>query len=479
MLVRQTAYYMVAGVVSAILGLLSAVVFTRMLTPADYGVYIIGVSSAGIISAILFTWLRYSALRFQAEGGAVDIRATALLAYGLSALASPLAIAFLSLHSSVPVERASLAVLFALGLGLFELGQELLKARLQTRAFVTAAILRSLAAFALCLIAAWLGFGGLGQLAMAACAYFVTAAALGGQIWKGPLAPIDLGRLKTFARLGAPMTVAGFVFAFHAALDRLFVAWWLGDSAAGLYGASADLVRQMILLPASSVAAATIPLAIRAYTSEGPAATRLQLQKGAELLLAILLPSVVGLALVSPYLAELILGPAFRAMAVQIMPILAFAWLFQSMSQSYVHTSFHLAKRPELNVAHALATLFLNVLIIGPMINAFGLLGAAGSLAISEALGFVVGVGLTRRAHPLPMIPGPATRVAMATAFMGLTIYQLERLMPGKDAGAFAIVVAGGVGAYALACLAMDVFGCRAFAERLANRGLLATPAST
>ena len=119
MLLRHTAQYMIAGLVSAIFGLLSAVVFTRMLTPSDYGVYLIGVSAAGVISAVLFTWLRYSAMRFQSEGGAVDVRATALVAYGLSAGAAPVAIAIVSLVWGLSWERAGLAVLFALGLGLF------------------------------------------------------------------------------------------------------------------------------------------------------------------------------------------------------------------------------------------------------------------------------------------------------------------------------------------------------------------------
>ena len=64
-MLSQTFHYSVASVVSAAIGLLSAVVFTRLLSPEEYGVYVVGLSTAGIVSALLFTWVRVAALRFQ------------------------------------------------------------------------------------------------------------------------------------------------------------------------------------------------------------------------------------------------------------------------------------------------------------------------------------------------------------------------------------------------------------------------------
>ena len=88
-MLSQTFHYSIASVVSAAIGLLSAVVFTRLLSPEEYGVYVVGLSTAGIVSALLFTWVRVSALRFQSEGGAVDVRKTIFVAYLISALAAP------------------------------------------------------------------------------------------------------------------------------------------------------------------------------------------------------------------------------------------------------------------------------------------------------------------------------------------------------------------------------------------------------
>ena len=457
MLLRHTSHYLFASAASAVFGLLSTAVFTRLLAPADYGVYVVGVGAAGIISAVLFTWVRYAAMRFQSEGGAVDVRATVLIAYIVSVAAAPLALAAMILICHFPLPQAICVVFFALGLGLFELGQELLKARLQTGPYVLASTLRCVAAFALCLTAAWLGGRGLGQLAMAALAYFVTSALMATRIWRAPMGQIEWTRLGMFLTLGVSLTCSGFIFAFHAALDRLIVAWTLGDSAAGVYGASADLVRQVILVPTGSVAAAAVPLVVRAMAQGAPGAVKKQLEAGAELLLAILVPAVFGLALTGSYLVECLMGPSFRATAASIIPILCFAWLFQSISQSYVHLSYHLAKRPGLSTAQGLATLAVNAATIWPAIAAFGLPGAAASLVLAEGVGAAIGFALTRYAYPLPSILGPLRRVGAATGIMALAILGLEKWFPNKTAGTLALLIVGGVAVYGLAALALDI----------------------
>ena len=81
---------MIASVVAAMFGFLSTATFTRLLSPDDYGIYVIGVGLAGFVSAILFTWVRFSVMRLQSEGGASDFRTTALVAYGISVSCAPL-----------------------------------------------------------------------------------------------------------------------------------------------------------------------------------------------------------------------------------------------------------------------------------------------------------------------------------------------------------------------------------------------------
>jgi O-antigen/teichoic acid export membrane protein len=459
-MLNQTVHYMIASVVSAAVGLLSAIVFTRLLSPEEYGVYVVGLSTAGIVSAMLFTWVRVSALRFQSEGGSVDVRATVFLAYLISALAAPVALLIATLTTSVSIERNLAAIFFALGLGLFELGQELLKARMQSFAFMSAAIARACIAFLLCLTAALLGGGGLSQLAMVTITYFITASLFAATIWRRPVAGLNISDLRTFSRFGIPITLSGIVFAVHAALDRMLVFHLMGDNAAGHYGASADLVRQIILIPATSIASATIPLAVRAFARGGTRDARPHLEFSFELLLAAVLPAVVGVAFTSSYIAGVVLGSNFRETAAQIMPILAFAWLFQSISQSYVHASFHLAKTPFLTTLQSVGMLLVNLMMMPVLIVRYGLAGAALGLVAAEAFGMGFGWFLTRKAFPLPFNVLHVLRIASATAIMALVLTVLKPLL-SVGIASLCILAACGCLTYLAAAMAFDIVGMR------------------
>src|SRR5947209_16572753 len=117
MLIRHASHYLSSSVVSAGFGLLSVVVFTRALSDAEYGVYVIGTSTAGILSAILFAWIRLSVLRFQSEGKSVDVRATALFGYGVAVIASPVFLLLAAFFTNASTTRMLATAVFTLGLG--------------------------------------------------------------------------------------------------------------------------------------------------------------------------------------------------------------------------------------------------------------------------------------------------------------------------------------------------------------------------
>ena len=46
----------------------------------------------------------------------------------------------------------------------------------------------------------------------------------------------------------------------------------------------------------------------------------------------------------------LVLGPQFRDVAAEIMPILAYFWLANGITQNYLHISFDIAQKPMLYI---------------------------------------------------------------------------------------------------------------------------------
>jgi O-antigen/teichoic acid export membrane protein len=469
-MLRHASQYMIASVVAAVFGFLSTATFTRLLSPDDYGIYVIGVGIAGFVSAILFTWVRFSVMRLQSEGGARDFRTTALVAYGISVSCAPLLLLVIAPLARRNWQEVGCAIVLALGIGLVEMGQEIMRARFQVREFVTGAVLRTVVSFGLCLAAIELGWGGFGLLAGTALAYFVSAAFSARTTWRAPLAKANLGELRLFFRLGFVFTITAFVYTFQCSMDRLFLAWHSGEAFSGLYGASADLTRQIIQMPAGSLAAAAFPIAVSSLAQHGSAKAREQLERFGGILLAVSVPAAIGLSLTVPYLASFLLGPAFREAAGLIVPMLAAGWLFQCITQYYVHVSFHLAKKPEWSLVQGLISVAINIVCIWPMTDAWGMQGTAASFLVSEVCGTAAGMMLTRYAYSLPYLLGPLARTLLASGLMAGAVLALERLLPVPGIAAFVVLAASGMLVYALAALGLNLCGARTMCHTLSLR---------
>src|SRR6516164_8063753 len=130
MLVGQTAINFPANVVSAAFGLINVMVFTRLFAPAEFGTYVLGVGFAAIATAFMSNWLRLPIMREQARGDGTDIRGIVLPGLLVSCLSAPPAYA-VAILAGIDSGPALAAVVLALTMGLFEIGQDLLRAQLK------------------------------------------------------------------------------------------------------------------------------------------------------------------------------------------------------------------------------------------------------------------------------------------------------------------------------------------------------------
>lgn len=452
--------YLVAHGLPAMLGFAGIIIFTRILSPEEYGLYVVGMSLAGIINAILFAWLRLSILRYQSEGDEADIRLASLVGYGVSVALSPVVLIALLFATGSPLPQLLLAAMVALALGLFEFGQNVLNARQLSGPYMKASILRAVLTLAISLALVHFGMGGNGLLLGIAGAYVATALVFSPVIWRAPVLGFEPAAFVKMLAFGAPMAVSGMVFSLHGALDRLIIDYFLGEGATGVYGASADLVRQIILFPAMAIGAAMVPMVIRSLAEGGREQADRQLNLSIEMLLTVVLPAVIGLALVAPAFSLLMLGSEFRDMAAHLIPILSFAWLFQAVTQQYVHVSFHLAKTSGFLLMQGTVLLAVNLVLTVLLVPAWGLTGAAWALVFSEAAGVVVGFLLARRAHPLPLPAGPVVRVLAACAAMAAPTW-LATTLVSDPVLSLSLAIPAGILSYGLAAVALNVMGLR------------------
>lgn len=459
--------YLGAHLLPALIGFVALILYTHLLSPAEYGIYVIGISISGIISALFFTWVRLSVARYQAKSPELDLRAEAAVAYVGTAVViaclTPIALFIARPNIGIGIVAASL--LMSLTFTAFEIGQEFKRAQLNPLRFTIIAVVRSILGLALGLLVVESGGGGLGLL-VAVSVSFLIAAVLNLQGAPASFRLFAVDNLVQFLRYGLPLSLGALAFALHGALDRLGVAYLLGQSGAGYYGIAADFTRQLFGILASSVASAMFPIAFRSLADAGVAATRARLAEGAELLLALIAPVAVWLAICANVVAAALLGSEFQSSVATLLPLLALGRLFGAVNQYYLQVSFQLAEKPLLQVAHDSLVLVVNIALLFPLTLAFGLKGTAAAVLIAEALGIAIGIWLSRSAFRLPFNGWGMARVFAATVIMALVTFAAKSAVGG---GILALVTVGAAGglAYAGAAVFFDIAGVRSLIASL------------
>ena len=468
MLFGQTAINFAANVFSAAFGLINVVVFTRLFAPAEFGTYVLGLGFGTIASTFMTTWLRLPIMREQARGDGTDIRGIIVPGLLISCLAAPitfLGAMLIGLDSGPALAAAGLAV----AISFFDTGQDLLRARLRAFTVMKAVIVRAVMVSVLGIAVSLLSQSGVFLMVSSALAYLLAAWAFSRDVWGGAIVHFDGPRLFGMAKAGIPLTVSLTLLALSSVIDRFIIAHLIGPGAAGQYSAGVDLVRQALIIPAVSASAAFMPLVVQVNANQGPEAARSHLEDCLEFLLAIMLPACIGFAVVSGHIANVILGPDFRSMAVEVMPIVSVAVIFQIMSYQYLHISFLLSERNTFYLVNTGSALAVNLVASYLLIQHYGAGGAAWGRLVAEVFGFFCALLLTRWAFPMPVPYLRLTRVLIATIVMAIVVRSLELALHLGDKDALAVLLPVGIVTYLTMCWLLNIAKSR---YRL-NRGLL------
>jgi O-antigen/teichoic acid export membrane protein len=456
MLVGQTAINFAANVVSAVFGLINVIVFTRLFAPADFGTYVLGTGFATIFSTFMTTWLRLPIMREQARGDGTDIRGIVVPGLLLSGVLAPVGYVG-ALAIGLGSEPALAAAALSLAIGLFDTGLEILRARLFAFTVMKATIVRAILVSVLGVAVSALSHSGMLLLVSSTLAYLLAAWVFLGEVWGGARIRFDGPRLLAMVKAGIPLTLSLTLLALSGVIDRFIIAHLIGHGAAGQYSAGVDLVRQALIIPAVSASAAFVPLAVQINANQGREAALHHLDECLEFLLAIALPACLGFAIVSSHIANVVLGPEFRSTAIEVMPIVSVAVIFQIMSYQYLHISFLLSERNAFYLLNTGSALAVNLVVSYLLIQHFGAVGAAWGRLSSEIFGFISALALTRWAFPMPVPYLRLTRVLIATIVMAIVVRSLELVLNLADKDALAVLLPAGIATYLTMCWLLNI----------------------
>ncbi|WP_158918563.1 lipopolysaccharide biosynthesis protein [Caulobacter sp. S45] len=463
--------YLPVNIVQAVAGFGSIVVFTRMLSPADYGAYALAYSVTSLVYTCLFVWIEAAMARFYAAEtvvGRSNLYATLYRAFAAMAVALPaLAVAILVL---LPV-GSGLKLAIGAGLvsiivrSLLKLAQERRRAAGQVRGYALFDMAQTGGGFALGAVFALIGWGGAAPLAGAGAASAMCLLfALPSEIGPARRGRFEPERLKGYAAYGAPIALSLIMGLALATTDRFVLAAFTNEATVGAYHAGYSLSNRTLDVMFLWLGMAGGPACIAALERGGRAALEHTAREQASFMVLISLPAAAGLALVARPLAELMVGPALRDNAARVTPWIALSGLFYGLTTHYLNTAFTLARRTGrqfLAIAlPALANLALTLLLI----PRFGLDGAMWATTASYALGAVASILLQRNGLYLPIPWNTLGRSALATAAMAAAVLRMP-----STGGVGELALKAGVGAmtYALVAFALDAGQARTHSGRL------------
>ena len=476
MLIGQASINLTANILSALLGLLSAFAFTRLFSPHDYGIYLLGVGFASVVSVFLVGWFRNLILSRHARDDGTDVRGLLISGYSICCLVAPLGYG-LGRLVGLDAAPALAAVVLAVVIGLFELTQDLVRARLMAFTVMRATLVRAASLLCLGVVVALLSPTGFLLLLSSALAYLLAVLVQSRAAWRGTVVKFDVSGLSAVAWQGLPLTLSLTLLAISSVTDRFMIANLVGAAEAGKYVAGLDLVRQTLMMPAMSAAAAFFPLAVQIHARLGKVAVRSHLAECVELLLSITLPACLGFAVISSHVANVVLGADFREVAAQTMPIVAVAVIFQVLTQQYMHASFLLSGRNSLYLINTASIIAANVILSYVLVSNDGAVGAAWARLGADAIGFVCALILSRWAFPVPIPLGRLALTMIAAMLMALAVGALDRTLHVSDLTACVVLSGAGLTSYVALCWLLDIsrtrgrlkLGLALFRTKLAN----------
>lgn len=479
MLLKHSFYYFLARGIPGLASFLALALFTRLLSPEQYGQYALVLATSGLAYTVLFSWLPLGLLRFlpaHQEAAQKDALLSAVFSLFWS-LSAVILIAAVGLWLATPLfalQSQSLRTFCLLGACLlwarawFELNLELSRSTLKPKLYGVLSTVKVVISILLGGLFAYLGFGATGVLIGSAAAFLVPAAAVSRGQWR-KLRPLgtERKRIGQLALYGAPLTATFALEFVISGSDRLLLAWLKDVEAAGLYVVGYDMAKQSLTLLLMIINLAAYPLAVYAFERQGQEAARQQLSQNFVLLLAVGLPATAGFALLASNIAGVLVGKAFSDAATELMPWIAVATLLAGIKAYYVDLSFQLSKKTRLQVLVALFAAVTNLLLNLWLIPRYGLLGAAYSTLIAYAAALGGGWWLGNRVFTLPLPLGETVKVAFATLVMALALLPTLPL-----SGSLALVgqISLGVVVYVTALLLLNVAGCRRIFIRLLSR---------
>ncbi len=435
---RDARYYLLSFVLPALVNFFALMVYTRVLSASDFGLYSLVMATASLANVGFFGWLANAAVRFWApaakDGKDGEFFTTTLLS--LSAIAAVsgllwyLTVTLLSpdfgKETSQYLKTGTLAML---ALGIFSVLLGLLQAQRQVRRYMTYSILNSLgkpmAAIALIILAR----------------FDARALLLGIALVTGGISVWEIGRitrerglrvssfsrafLVKFYRYGLPVAAVGIITWVITWTDRYLIGYFLGAGEVGVYSAGYGLIGRSLGGLVSVLQVASLPILILKWEERKQREVKDTLRQLIGIWFLIASPVVVGVWGFRVEIVQLLLGKSFQGAAV-IVPWLSIVSLVQGALYLVGIRPFQITKQTGYIALFMGIASLVNIGLNFILIPRWGIVGAAISSLLSYVTALIISYTLSGAAFRFSLPWRTLTKVCCSSIGMYLVIFFIK-----------------------------------------------------
>jgi len=478
MLGRSMMAYLPVNIANIVASFGTIVILTRLLDPAQWGIYSLAGITMHAVHMSMFTWVEAAMARFQARAERNnDVNSHVKTLYRLALLIGVVGFTLMMIVVKLlPLEQTLRSVLVvALGsscLMLFlNLGMEAHKAAHRIKRYSLTYSGHTLLSF------------GIGLLFIMYTPFQASGPFIGIILSLLTIGAIDViymlrqarggvyqsDKAKTYFAYGVPIGLSlVLTYALNSA-DSYMIAYLIDIPTQGKYVAGYNLSNRSLDIIFSWVAMAVTPMAITAFEKESSEVSQNIMKDFGATLLWLTMPAATGIALVSQD-AGFILGEGVREQAITVMPLIAFAGLINGFMNFYAHRAFMLSGKTGAFVWAMIPPVILNIALNFILIPKFGIMGAVWATVICYALACAIAIILARRYYPLPLPIRAGLEISGACLFMAVCVYIAPISDQWPDFVRLMVKAVIGGAAYLGICLLMNIANCRTVLKNILQK---------
>jgi O-antigen/teichoic acid export membrane protein len=420
-----TLSYFIVRFGNGLLAIATLAIFSRILTPDQYGEYALLIATATVLSSLSFQWLSAAIGRFYPNYSErpADIMRAASRCFWLATLGvSLLCLIALAFHEVVEIDPINIALIFliTIALGRYTIGLQIANSQHAPRRYCLLSWTKLSAALITSVV--FIYFGAAEQGALLG---FLLGLVLAILVFEPhPKIGLSIGMVNArvsgeMLRYGLPLVLNFLAIVLLDFVDRFMIARLLGIAYVASYSIAYDFIQLTIGPFLNIFFLSAFPTIVHLFDAKKYEAVNEHLHDLGVKLVSFGVPLAVGIGILSFDIAGILFGLEYQQGAATLMPWLSaaiFVAVFKSYYLDVVFQLHHATKYQSYIAAFMVAT---NMVLNFILLPSYGIIAAAWSTLAAFFLGAVLSWLLGKRFFLLPNLNVTIAKVFLASFFMG------------------------------------------------------------